>query len=138
MRHLFASISLILLISSLLFSCSHQKPSSQKLINKAAPGKMNSEEKRFCTLGLGRKKNPIKCDGVKGEQEYLGRVLCPDNKAVLYLRIGSTRLKSGGHVIDRYKLTCEDQSHEITVYMDMYFPGFIEKNTRLDWFSGRK
>jgi hypothetical protein len=74
---------------------------------------------------LGSKQAPVRCDGPSGEREYLDHLRCSDGGKVNYRRDGNIGVGAYGNVVDAYTLSCGDATS--TVYMDMYFHGYIEK-----------
>jgi hypothetical protein len=44
-----------------------------------------------------------------------------------FSRIGSFGIGPYGHILDGYRVKCE-VSDEVTVFMDMYFPDYVEKD----------
>lgn len=76
---------------------------------------------------LGAMENPVKCDNPMGERAYLWRLRTADTleKPSSVQRIGSFGMGPYGHIIDGYDVAIGKQ--QITVYMDMYFTGYIEE-----------
>lgn len=75
---------------------------------------------------LGTKTNPVRCEGPRGERQYLNRLRCSDEKAPKYSRIGSFGLGPYGNILDGYRVQCEGRD-ETTIFMDMYHEGYVEK-----------
>lgn len=95
-------------------------------------GKQQEEEKskdekdKKVSGPLGAKTNPVRCEDPRGEREYLGRLRCSDGKRPAFSRIGSYGLGPYGNIIDGYRVKC-DGAAEVTVFMDMYHEGYVEK-----------
>jgi hypothetical protein len=75
---------------------------------------------------LGAKTNPVRCENPRGERLYLSRLRCPDGNPPEFSRIGSYGAGPYGNIIDGYRVKC-DGKDEVTVFMDMYHKGYIEK-----------
>lgn len=87
--------------------------------NKDEPAQKTSGE-------LGTKTNPVRCEGPSGERQYLSRLRCSDGSRPAFSRIGSFGFGPYGNIIDGYRVKCE-QSDEVTIFMDMYHEGYVEK-----------
>ncbi len=78
---------------------------------------------------LGSMGNPVRADMPAGERTYLNRLICiNDNRKPSFERIGSFGMGPYGHIIDGYDVKCKSVK-SVTIYMDMYHPGFIEERT---------
>jgi|GEM_PF-6583295 len=75
---------------------------------------------------LGAQTNPVRCYDPKGERQYLNRLRCPDKNPPVYSRIGSFGIGPYGNILDGYSVKCEDKE-EVTIFMDMYHEGYVEK-----------
>ena len=75
---------------------------------------------------LGTKTNPVRCEAPRGERAYLNRLRCANGKRPDYSRIGSFGIGPYGNILDGYRVKCEG-SNEVTVFMDMYHDGYVEK-----------
>ncbi|HZI20051.1 MAG TPA: hypothetical protein VEY09_15810 [Pyrinomonadaceae bacterium] len=75
---------------------------------------------------LGAKTNPVRCEGPRGERQYLSRLRCPDGEPPQFSRIGSFGAGPYGNILDGYRVKCEG-SDETTVFMDMYHRGHVER-----------
>jgi hypothetical protein len=75
---------------------------------------------------LGGKATPVKADGAAGQSAYLQRLRCPDGTAPSFERRGSMGYGGYGHMVDLYRLVCEQTGQSHDVHMDMYFPGYVE------------
>jgi hypothetical protein len=75
---------------------------------------------------LGSWENPIKCDSVQGEHEYLGRLRGPDGLPVTYERLGNCGHGVNGNIVDVYAVVSQDDSIACLIYMDMYYKGHVE------------
>jgi hypothetical protein len=88
--------------------------------------KDQGESSQKISGALGTKTNPVRCEGPKGERQYLDRLRCSDGKPPKYSRIGSFGLGPYGNILDGYRVKCEDRD-EATIFMDMYHEGHVEK-----------
>lgn len=84
------------------------------------------EESRKVSGALGTKTNPLRCENPKGERQYLSRLRCPDESRPAFSRIGSFGVGPYGNILDGYRVKCEGRD-EVTVFMDMYHEGYVEK-----------
>jgi hypothetical protein len=75
---------------------------------------------------LGTKTNPVRCEGPRGERQYLSRLRCPDGERPGFSRIGSFGVGPYGNILDGYRVKCAGRD-EATVFMDMYHGGYVEK-----------
>jgi hypothetical protein len=91
-----------------------------------AKEKGQDESSQKISGALGTKTNPVRCEDPKGERQYLNRLRCSDGKPPTYSRIGSFGVGPYGNILDGYTLKCEDRD-EVTIFMDMYHEGYIEK-----------
>jgi hypothetical protein len=76
------------------------------------------------TYPLGSRENPVKCDGVLGEIEYLVKLATPDGKLTKYQRKGSN--SSNNRILDKYIIMDADDNFLSYLYMDMYHPNYVE------------
>lgn len=75
---------------------------------------------------LGSDQRPVRTQGVTGQHEYLGRLLCRNGKTPRFQRLGSTAKPSPyGFPMDAYEVKCGRES--TTVHMDLYHPGYREQ-----------
>jgi len=72
------------------------------------------------------KDNPIKCDGVHGEREYLNSLVLPDGQPIDYERIGSSR-NIKDQIVDTYQIKDVQGNMIMMLYFDMYHRGYREK-----------
>ena len=91
-----------------------------------AEGKEEDESAKKVSGALGTKTNPVRCEDPKGERQYLSRLRCSDGKRPAFSRIGSFGVGPYGNILDGYRVKCEG-SDEVTVFMDMYHEGHVEK-----------
>ena len=89
-------------------------------------GKEKDESAKKVSGALGAKTNPVRCEDPKGERQYLSRLRCPDGDRPAFSRIGSFGVGPYGNILDGYRVKCEG-SDEVTVFMDMYHEGHVEK-----------
>jgi hypothetical protein len=89
-------------------------------------GKEKEESAKKVSGALGTKTNPIRCEDPKGERQYLSRLRCTDGSRPAFSRIGSFGVGPYGNILDGYRVKCEG-GDEVTVFMDMYHEGYIEK-----------
>jgi hypothetical protein len=75
---------------------------------------------------LGSIDNPVKCDGVSGEYDYLENLVTPQGEPIRYYREGSVN-RGGGKVLDKYIVQDELGNILITIYFDLYHPKYREK-----------
>jgi hypothetical protein len=75
---------------------------------------------------LGSKANPVRCQGPKGEREYLNRLRCSNGHKPEFLRSGSYGPGPYGTFIDGYEVKCEKSDQKTTIFMDMYHVGYYE------------
>jgi hypothetical protein len=75
---------------------------------------------------LGTIQNPVKCDGVVGELEYLENLITQDGESVDYERVGSLSLGSG-KILDKYSIYNKDGLLLGTFYFNLYFPNYVEE-----------
>jgi hypothetical protein len=78
------------------------------------------------TFPLGSKENPVKCDGVLGEIEYLIKLATRDGKFIKYYRKGSN--SADNRILDKYVIMDADDNFLSFLYMDMYHPNYIEND----------
>ncbi len=75
---------------------------------------------------LGSFDNPVKCKGIEGEREYLGRLVGPGGEPTGYARLGSLFGPSGA-ILDLFEVTCDALAEPVLVHLDMYAKGPREK-----------
>ena len=75
---------------------------------------------------LGRKTNPVRCDGPQGQRDYLARLRDYSDNPVTFKRAGTLRDGPYGNALDAYQVSYPD-GYSQQVYLDMYHPGFVEK-----------
>lgn len=75
---------------------------------------------------LGSITNPVKCNGDKGEKDYLERLLDSNGKPVQFRRIGHAHPDPGGNILDIYEIESHDGTTRAEIYMDMNCPKCIE------------
>jgi hypothetical protein len=75
---------------------------------------------------LGSINNPIKCDGVIGEYEYLDNLATPDGYSIYYNRIGSINVHEGV-ILDIYLIEDDELNELAKIYFDMNHPNFKEE-----------
>ena len=132
----------ILLLSGILFlvSCSTVEETSLKADEPCGipelTGKScvepNHDEIAKHPFGLSGH-NPVRSDGVRGQREYLSRLICPDRRAVKgFSRSGSVGIGPYGFMLDLYQVQCRFKTY--SVFMDLYHPGYIE-NRPVDGFT---
>lgn len=91
------------------------------------PRKLDAQEQaKVDAEVLGSAKNPIRCEGPRGERAYLRRLRCPSKEPPTLKRGGSTGPGPYGTVLDVYNLTCSGSQESTSVHMDMYHDGFQE------------
>jgi hypothetical protein len=118
-------ISYILLMMVVLLFYSHNLSAQ----NTAAPGPdTTTSPKKIMLLDndLGSKLNPVKCDRVKGETDYLERLRDQDGNPVIHERIGHAGPTPGGHYYDKFLVKSQDGQVFVEIYLDMYCPGYTE------------
>lgn len=67
----------------------------------------------------GSKSNPITCNGVDGEHEYLNRLRSPEGKPIVYERMGSI-FGDSSSILDHYELSYDGLKEPVSIYMNMY------------------
>ena len=75
---------------------------------------------------LGRQTNPVRCDGALGQRAYLDRLRDYSDQPVSYKRSGTHPGGPYGNALDSYTVAYHD-GYSQEVFMDMYHPGFVEK-----------
>lgn len=68
----------------------------------------------------GDQANPILANGPQGQQEYLGRLICPSGGPPDFTRIGSYGAGPDGHIVDGYAVFCPPSGPTYRVFIDMY------------------
>jgi hypothetical protein len=123
---------IVVALAMATFTDTHVGSSEGVLLRQAQSGKQKDEEKgrgesdKKVSGALGTKTNPVRCDDPKGERQYLSRLRCPDGKRPEFSRIGSFGVGPYGNILDGYRVKCEGRD-EVTVFMDMYHEGYVEK-----------
>ena len=108
------------------------RSSEGDLLRQDQSGKQKDTEKgqdesdKKVSGALGTKTNPVRCDDPKGERQYLSRLRCHDGKRPEFSRIGSFGVGPYGNILDGYRVKCEGRD-EVTVFMDMYHEGYVER-----------
>ena len=77
---------------------------------------------------LGSKENPVRVSRPQGQQGYLRRLRCSDDRAPRFERVGNFGPCVFGSIIDGYKVTCAGGAApaESMIFMDMYHPDHDE------------
>lgn len=76
---------------------------------------------------LGHKENPVRVYMPEGEYAYLERLRCQNGTMPAFERIGNFGIGPFGHIIDGYDVKCPgSEPAQSTIFMDMYFPEYIE------------
>ena len=77
---------------------------------------------------LGSKENPVRVSMPQGQQSYLRRLRCSDDKPPKFDRVGNFGPGVFGSIIDGYRVTCggDAEPAESLIYMDMYHPDHVE------------
>lgn len=77
---------------------------------------------------LGSKENPVRVSRPQGQQAYLRRLRCSDDRAPTFERVGNFGPGVFGSIIDGYKVTCAGGAApaESMIFMDMYHPDHDE------------
>jgi hypothetical protein len=77
---------------------------------------------------LGSKENPVRVSRPQGQQGYLRRLRCSDDRAPRFERVGNFGPGVFGSIIDGYKVTCAGGAApaESMIFMDMYHPDHDE------------
>lgn len=94
-----------------------------------AAGKNNTQKTREIVLSnsdLGSPANPVKCNGDKGEEEYLERLRDSSGKPVKFRRIGHAHPDPNGNILDKYEIKSKDGTARAEIYMDMNWDGYVE------------
>lgn len=76
---------------------------------------------------LGTRQNPVRCDDVAGQIDYLQRLRTASGEPVTYERMGVFGYGPGGHFLDAYRVIDPKQGTEAIIYMDLYHPGYVER-----------
>lgn len=74
---------------------------------------------------LGSRANPVRSEMPAGEAAYLARLVCSDGSRPAFQRIGSFGQGPYTTIIDGYGVRCP--AAIVTVYMDMYHAGYVER-----------
>ncbi|GJL95825.1 MAG: hypothetical protein DHS20C05_22300 [Hyphococcus sp.] len=129
----FACVSIFAL--SALFPANAQNDSIEKeeeqegagsiLDSLFGPSDFEVDYEEIAKHPLGSEGNPVRCDMPGGQRAYLARLRCAKNKRPQYERSGSTGMGPYGHIMDLYSVSCP-KAEPVSVYMDMYHPGFVE------------
>ena len=77
---------------------------------------------------LGSQSNPVKCDGIKGEEEYLTRLRDMSGRPVIYRRIGHGYVKSKRKILilDKFEIKARDGSICAEIYLYSDCPNCVE------------
>jgi hypothetical protein len=95
----------------------------------AAADKNETQKTREIVLSnsdLGSLANPVKCDGDKGEEEYLERLKDSSGEHVEFCRIGHAHPDPGGNILDKYEIKSKDGATRAEIYMDMNWNDYVE------------
>jgi hypothetical protein len=129
-KQAFLVIVVLLAIAALADSSVRSSESTPRWQDQS--GKQKGEEKgkdespKKVSGALGTEANPVRCEDPKGERQYLSRLRCADGKRPAFSRIGSFGVGPYGNILDWYRVKCEG-GDEVTVFMDMYHEGYVEK-----------
>jgi hypothetical protein len=74
---------------------------------------------------LGTLDNPVKCDGVLGEVNYLTNLISIDRLPITYKRLGSVNSESG-LILDKYAVYDASGGQLSEIYFNMYCDGYSE------------
>lgn len=74
------------------------------------------------TYPPGSRENPIRCDDIAGEHEYLSRLRSPEGKPVEYERKGSVFIDDDC-ILDVYRLQYDGLEEAAEIYLNMYAGG---------------
>lgn len=122
----------VMVVAMAAFSVSHVRSSEYNLLQQDQSGQQKEKEKekdesaKKVSGALGTKTNPVRCEAPRGERQYLSRLRCSDGNRPTFSRIGSFGLGPYGNILDGYRVKCEG-ADEVTVFMDMYHEGYVEK-----------
>jgi len=125
-------LMIVVALAMATFADTHVGSSGGVSLRQDQSGKQKDEEKgrgesdKKVSGALGTETNPVRCDDPKGERQYLSRLRCPDGKRPEFSRIGSFGVGPYGNILDGYRVKCEGRD-EVTVFMDMYHEGYVEK-----------
>lgn len=75
---------------------------------------------------LGSIENPIKCNGIGGERDYLDKIVTAEGNPIFYHRKGSS-VNSKKQILDIYIIKDMDGNYIATLHFDMYHEGYREK-----------
>jgi len=92
-------------------------------------GKNKNQKTRVIVLSnsdLGSLANPVKCDGDKGEKEYLRRLRDSSGKPVKFRRTGHAHPDPKGPILDKYKIKSKDGATRTEIYLDMNWNDYVE------------
>jgi hypothetical protein len=67
--------------------------------------------------------DPIECEGVEGEQKYIGSLRCPSGQPYDYRRIRAVPVRLSPEdilMVDEYEISCKCGQHSRKIYFDMY------------------
>ena len=111
----------LLVTCALLASGAHaQKPPA------AQPAPPEAKPEVVVSGKIGRKTNPVRCDGPQGQRDYLSRLRDYSDNPVTFKRAGTLRDGPYGNALDAYQVSYPD-GYSQEVYLDMYHPGFVEE-----------
>jgi hypothetical protein len=120
-------ISYILLMMIVLLFYGHDL--SAQNTTASGPNKNTAVKKlKLLDNDLGSKLNPVKCQSVTGEIDYLERLRDRDGKPVIYERIGHAGPTCDGHYYDKFLVKSRDGKVCVEIYLDMYCNGYTEAN----------
>jgi hypothetical protein len=105
-------------------SLTNGKTIEQLRSDNARPFYPKTERPKGPTGPLGAFLNPVRCDHLEGEWEYLQRLRCRDGKRPWFGRLGSFGSGIYGHIVDGYQVRCARKTQ--IIYMDLYFPDYRE------------
>ena len=81
---------------------------------------------------LGTATNPVLCDGVTGQRDYLNRLVTLDGTGVEYFRRGSYGGAADGHILDGFAIFSGEDDGK-TYFFDLYRQDSVE-NRPIDGF----
>lgn len=121
---------IVMIIAMVSLSGNYVSSAEHSLLSQDQSERQQNENKvdfpQKVSGALGTKTNPVRCEDPKGERQYLSRLRCSDDSRPAFSRIGSFGVGPYGNIIDGYRVKCE-KSDEVTIYMDMYHEGYVEK-----------
>lgn len=120
------SLMIVMIIAMVSLSGNYVSSAEHSLLWQDRTEGQKDEFPQKVSGALGTKTNPVRCEDPKGERQYLSRLRCSDDSRPAFSRIGSFGVGPYGNIIDGYRVKCE-KSDEVTVFMDMYHEGYVEK-----------